>query len=183
MRIAAAALVMLALPAIAAAQSSAASQGATLPPIGLPLPAIGGPLPPIGLPLPPIGLTPPAPTTPAVIGHVPHPDRPDPRRSRRGVLPAPVVYYFPAYGWQYLQPPPPVTHVTIVYAPVVAPAPPPKPEPVLAPPPPAPAEPPSPPPAPSTLYYIPGCYMGNVPPVQISLPAKCDLSRLITRYP
>jgi hypothetical protein len=37
--------------------------------------------------------------------------------------------------------------------------------------------------APSTLYLIPGCYLGNVPPDQVKLPANCDLSRLITRKP
>jgi hypothetical protein len=38
------------------------------------------------------------------------------------------------------------------------------------------------PPAPqTTFYYIPGCYMGNLPPEKVALPANCDLSRLITR--
>lgn len=61
-------------------------------------------------------------------------------------------------------------------------------------PPPAPSRPPSasrpeppavPPPAPaaSTFYFIPGCYMGNVPPDQVALPPGCDLSKLITRKP
>ncbi len=35
--------------------------------------------------------------------------------------------------------------------------------------------------APSTFYYIPGCYIGNLPPEKVALPANCDLSRLITR--
>lgn len=43
--------------------------------------------------------------------------------------------------------------------------------------------PPAPAVAPSTLYLIPGCYLGNVPPDQIKLPDNCDLSRLITRKP
>jgi len=34
---------------------------------------------------------------------------------------------------------------------------------------------------PSTFYFIPGCYLGNVPPKDVKLPANCDLSRLITR--
>jgi hypothetical protein len=41
-----------------------------------------------------------------------------------------------------------------------------------------------PPPAdvpPSTLYYIPGCYLGNVDPKEVKLPDNCDMSRLITR--
>ena len=36
------------------------------------------------------------------------------------------------------------------------------------------------PPTHETFYYIPGCYMGNVPPEKMNLPATCDLSRLIT---
>lgn len=36
---------------------------------------------------------------------------------------------------------------------------------------------------PSTFYYIPGCYMGNVPPEQVKLPPGCDISRVITRTP
>jgi hypothetical protein len=43
---------------------------------------------------------------------------------------------------------------------------------------------PQPPPAaPSTFYFIPGCYIGNVPPEKVDLPATCDMSRLITRKP
>jgi PEGA domain len=34
---------------------------------------------------------------------------------------------------------------------------------------------------PSTFYYIPGCYLGNLPPEKVALPANCDLSRLVTR--
>jgi hypothetical protein len=36
---------------------------------------------------------------------------------------------------------------------------------------------------PSTFYFIPGCYIGNVPPEKVELPANCDMSRLITRKP
>lgn len=36
---------------------------------------------------------------------------------------------------------------------------------------------------PSTFYLIPGCYLGNVPPHEVRLPATCDLSRLIVRKP
>lgn len=55
-----AALVLLGLPALAAAQPANSTARAPSPPgaIGLPLPPIGLPLPPIGLPLPPIGLQP-----------------------------------------------------------------------------------------------------------------------------
>jgi PEGA domain len=37
-----------------------------------------------------------------------------------------------------------------------------------------------PPAPPSTLYLIPGCYLGNVPPEDARLPATCDESRVIT---
>jgi hypothetical protein len=37
------------------------------------------------------------------------------------------------------------------------------------------------PPPPSTLYYIPGCYLGNVDPKDVKLPEHCDLSKLVTR--
>jgi hypothetical protein len=33
---------------------------------------------------------------------------------------------------------------------------------------------PLPPPQPSTIYVIPGCYVGNVPPREAALPAGCD---------
>ena len=36
---------------------------------------------------------------------------------------------------------------------------------------------------PTVIYFIPGCYLGNVPPAQVKLPAKCDLSQLITTKP
>jgi PEGA domain-containing protein len=32
----------------------------------------------------------------------------------------------------------------------------------------------SPPPSPTTIYVIPGCYVGNVPPSEAMLPAACD---------
>jgi len=38
----------------------------------------------------------------------------------------------------------------------------------------APVRPSSPPPAPTTIYVIPGCYVGNVVPSNASLPAGCD---------
>jgi hypothetical protein len=44
---------------------------------------------------------------------------------------------------------------------------------------PAPNVPPPSPPAPSTIYMIPGCYVGNVPPKDASLPAGCDEDRAI----
>ena len=39
---------------------------------------------------------------------------------------------------------------------------------------------PSPAPAPTTIYVVPGCYVGNVPPQQVKLPAGCDPQRAIT---
>ncbi len=38
-------------------------------------------------------------------------------------------------------------------------------------------------PAPSTIYFIPGCYLGNLPPQQASLPATCDIGKLSTYKP
>ncbi len=40
-----------------------------------------------------------------------------------------------------------------------------------------------PPPPPATVYLIPGCYLGNVPPQDAGLPASCDLSRVTTFQP
>jgi hypothetical protein len=34
-----------------------------------------------------------------------------------------------------------------------------------------------------TFYLIPGCYLGNIPPDQVKLPAGCDLTRMITHTP
>ena len=58
----------------------------------------------------------------------------------------------------------------------------------VVPPPAAPIAPPAavPPPVASgnrTMYLIPGCYMGNVPPQDLKLPAGCDLSRMTTIKP
>lgn len=52
--------------------------------------------------------------------------------------------------------------------------------------PPARTEPAPPPPAPTgskTLYMIPGCYMGNVSPKDMKLPAGCDLGKLVIVTP
>jgi hypothetical protein len=40
-----------------------------------------------------------------------------------------------------------------------------------------------PPPAPATIYAIPGCYVGNVPPHDAGLPAGCDERRAIAFKP
>jgi hypothetical protein len=34
-----------------------------------------------------------------------------------------------------------------------------------------------------TLYVIPGCYVGNVPPANVKLPPHCDLKKLTTFTP
>ena len=39
------------------------------------------------------------------------------------------------------------------------------------------------PPAPATIYMIPGCYVGNVPPHDAGLPVGCDERRAITFQP
>lgn len=49
-----------------------------------------------------------------------------------------------------------------------------------------PATPPPPPVVPTgskTMYVIPGCYMGNVSPMEMKLPAGCDISRMTTYTP
>lgn len=35
----------------------------------------------------------------------------------------------------------------------------------------------------TTIYFIPGCYLGNIPPQDVALPAWCDPGRLIVRKP
>ena len=41
------------------------------------------------------------------------------------------------------------------------------------------AEPAQPAPAPTTIYVVPGCYIGNVPPQEVALPAGCDARNAI----
>lgn len=43
------------------------------------------------------------------------------------------------------------------------------------------APPPSAPP--KALYYVPGCYLGDVPPAEARLPASCDLSKTVIYRP
>jgi hypothetical protein len=183
MRALLAAVVLLAMPALAAAQSVISSP---LAPIGIPLPT----------PMPsgrdPWIMSPPrdpwitnAPRDPWIMSPTPHyiPTPPDHvrRDHRRGFGQQPVVVYvLPQYPVIYAVPQP---APTVVVAPtIVMPAP----EPARAR-----LEEPAAPPAPevvplakpSTLYYIPGCYMGNVAPEKVKLPAGCDLSKLITQAP
>ena len=49
-------------------------------------------------------------------------------------------------------------------------------KPAAAAPPPSPA----PPIVPKTIYLIPGCYLGDVPPKDAHLPATCDVTRVVT---
>ena len=233
-----AAIVMLVLPAVAAAQPAAPVTGgvAPLPPIGLPLPQIGLPLPPIGLP--------------AAAVSRPTVNRPVPGVRRQHRSPGYVV---PAYGWPYLYeaptasttpgprdgsatPPQPQSlagrlrldveprgdqqvyvdgyyigtpedfgaevelesgpHSVEIEAPGyetlqvnvnIAPgrsityrarlkATDAKAAPEAA----VPSSSPVAPATPMTGYFIPGCYIGNVPPQDAGLPASCDLDRVIT---
>ncbi|MGD9904357.1 MAG: PEGA domain-containing protein [Vicinamibacterales bacterium] len=48
---------------------------------------------------------------------------------------------------------------------------------------PAPAAVPPPPPARKPFYYIPGCYLGDVPPAEAGLPAGCDAARTVVVHP
>ncbi len=107
-------------------------------------------------------------------GHVARPVYPDQNQRRR--TPA-VVYVMQPY---------PVAQPYTVYVTVPAPA---APEPPAAP-----AEPevePEPPPPPPivlptgsrTIYVIPGCYLGNVPPDTSRLRAGCDVRRMKTYEP
>ena len=95
------------------------------------------------------------------------------------------VIYVP-YAVAYQQQPqvivvqqPPVERIVHVEVPVPAPA-------ARVEEPPTPAAPPIPPYVPSgdrTVYVIPGCYVGNVSPVNLKLPANCDITKLTTYVP
>lgn len=104
------------------------------------------------------------------------------RRRRHGNS---RVIYVP-YAVAYQQEPqvivvqqPPVTRIVEVEVPAPAP------EPDLE----ATPAPEAPPPLPyvptgdRTLYVIPGCYVGNVSPVNMKLPDNCDITKLTTYVP
>ncbi|HJU41154.1 MAG TPA: hypothetical protein VJ691_00010 [Vicinamibacterales bacterium] len=177
-------LLILPLPAIA-------QQSFSLPSIGLPLPAIGlGPAPWEQRRMPPWE----HPQVPAWErnrlppwegGRVPKPvdidDRRfnNDRRQRHAVIP--VVQYVP-YPVAVPQPPQvivvqqPPPQVIVVEVPARE---------RREEPPPAPRE-PEPPFVPTgdrTVYVIPGCYVGNVPPKDVKLAAHCDLKKLTTFNP
>ena len=112
----AAALVLIGLPAMVAAQSRTHTSGKSP---HIPYPSIGLPLPPIGLPLPPIGLPPRIHAAPPRIhqdirsqGFRPHRSH---FGSQKGFRSAPTfLYLVPTYGWGYDWPPaPPVTVPTV----------------------------------------------------------------------
>jgi hypothetical protein len=186
-------VILAGLPAAAAAQHKS-----TLPPIGGPLPRIG---------LEPLPSTPwwERQQTPWwerrnppswEKGHVPDRVRDERPRHRGGIIGPSVVYVMPAYPYFPFEPEPIV---------VTRPAPPAPPAPPAvsreeiereveriveerlrerAQPPPAPSVEPAPAPAGSkTLYVIPGCYMGNVSPEAMKLPAGCDLDKLVIVTP
>jgi hypothetical protein len=48
---------------------------------------------------------------------------------------------------------------------------------------PAPAPLPASAPPPTTIYVIPGCYIGNVPPRDAALPANCSIDRTVVLHP
>lgn len=113
-----------------------------------------------------------------------HGDRPRNNHDRRrGTSNAHVVYV--PYAVAYQQEPqviivqqPPITRIVRVEVPAPAPEPP-----VAAT---REAEPPPAPYVPSgdrTVYVIPGCYVGNVSPVNMKLPANCDITKLTTYVP
>lgn len=175
-------MVLVALPGAAAAQHSP-----SLPSIGLPLPSIG---------------LPPEPSTARPWDGRPHnawwedrqppPWEKDPVRrpvnvdfDRRGHRNnARVVYVLQPYPVAVQQEPqiivvqhPPVTRIVEVEVPAREPRVEPAPQPA------APEPPPFVPSGDRTLYVIPGCYVGNVPPKDVKLPANCDLSKVTTYVP
>lgn len=176
-------LCVLLLPAAAPAQ-----QSFSLPSIGLPLPAIGLRSSPWEQPRTPPWERPQVPewernrVPPWESGHKPKPVHDNDPRESRGHDRA-VVYYVP-YAVAVPQPPqvivvqqPPVTQIVTVEVPSrearedAAPAPA------------GPAPPPYVPGGDRTLYVIPGCYIGNVPPHDIKLPAACDARKVTTFKP
>jgi hypothetical protein len=185
-------IVLLAMPVSAAAQHSP-----SLPPIGLPLPRIGLPPEPSkprpwdGRPHTPWWETRQLP--PWEQGHVKRPANVDVYRrgsvvdiDRRGHRNTNVVYLWAPYPVAVYQEPqvivvqqPPVTRIVEVEVPV----PPREPRVEQVPLPFVPEPPPFVPTGDRTLYVIPGCYVGNVPPQRVRLPANCDLSKVTTYVP
>ena len=154
--------------------------------------------------LPAIGLPPP-PSTPAVKsewrqrtpwdhmqppawerGELPawerkHPDKPRRERHDNAYRGYANVVYIP-YAVAYEPPPPQVIVVEqppvtrIVHVEVPAPESPSEESPRIA-------DPPYVPTGDRTVYVIPGCYVGNVSPVNLKLPENCDITKLTTYVP
>ena len=115
-------------------------------------------------------------------GHVRRPVDVDIDRRHRNI--ARVVYVLQPYPVALQQEPqiivvqqPPVTRIVEVQMP--APAPKVEPAPRAHEPEPLPFV----PTGDRTLYVIPGCYVGNVPPKDVKLPANCDLKKVTTYVP
>lgn len=176
-------LCVLFLPLPAAAQHSS-----SLPSIGLPLPSIGlRPVPWEPTPMPPwerrqLPQWEQNRLPPWERGHVPQRIR-DGGHQRNVIGPQVVYYYLPYPVAVVEQPPqvivvqqPPVTHVVTVEVPAREPredrAPAPRE-----------VEPPFVPSGDRTVYVIPGCYVGNVPPTNVKLPANCDVKKVTTFNP
>lgn len=178
-------LCLFALPASAAAQHSFS------------LPPIGGSLPSIGLRSPWQQTSPPPWESrqvpaweknripPWERGYVaPRPDSGDHQRPgdhQRSRLRGPqVVYVMQPYPVE-LQPQIVIVERSVTrIVEVEVPA---RPAPSEPPPPPKEPEPPFVPSGDRTLYMIPGCYVGNVPPKDVKLPADCDLTKVTTFTP
>ena len=173
-------LCLLVSPASAAAQHSF-----SLPPIGGPLPSIGLRTPRWEQPHTPAWERPHLPAwekkqlPPWEQGHVVRPVVHDRRPSR--FLGPQVIYVLQPYPVEMPQPQivyveRPVTRIVEVEVPA-------RPEPVEPAPLPREPEPPFVATGDRTLYVIPGCYVGNVPPKDVKLPASCDLAKLTTFTP
>jgi hypothetical protein len=177
-------LCVLALPLPARAQQTPA-----LPTIGLPLPSLGLPPPAAAVPGEWRQRTPwEQPKTPAwekpqlppwEQRHVSPPPAKDGGGRRRGrsnviYIPYPVAVQQAPQVIVVQQPP--VTQIVHVEVPAAAPPP-------RVDEPSKPVEPPYVPSGDRTLYVIPGCYVGNVSPVNLKLPATCDITKLTTYVP
>lgn len=157
---------------LAASSAYAQSQPVTVPPTSWPVTMLPfQPLPEIGLPLPHIGLPPQQPVT----------RPPDAPQAPGGHVPQQPTVVFIPYVIANLPPPAAVPREGVAKPSTrereVEPAPAEKAS--LAPEPEAAPLPPGPPVSPAAVYVIPGCYAGNVPPVQVQLPAGCDASRAV----
>ncbi len=173
-------LCLLALPASAVAQSL------SLPPIGGALPSIGLRSAPWEQPRIPAWERPHVPAwertqlPPWEQGHAVRPKLDDDYRRSRFRGPQ-VVYVLQPYPVEYPQPQVVIVERTVTrIVEVEVPA---RRTVVEPPPPPSEPEPPFVPTGDRTLYVIPGCYVGNVPPTDVKLPVDCDLAKLTTFTP